>query len=94
MQEGGAPALEDRLREAQERARSVAAQPFEAGPPYMTGAAESLNALALAEFLLDWYIEIGDRAKAEPEAERSRSFAAQLIVCMRAIRSFRRASPA
>jgi rubrerythrin len=89
MPEANSVPLQNLMREADERARSLSARPVEVGAPYAIGPIEGLDVLVLAEYLLDWYIEIGDRAKTEAESERSRSFAAQLVVCMRTIRSLR-----
>lgn len=77
--------------EANLRARSLGAQFMGKSLP----SAESLpmaadQARPLSEFLLDCYLDLGERAVTGEDAERARSFAAQLINCVRALGYFKR----
>ena len=87
----GTMALRDHLRQTRERAESVALQPFNIGPPYTVDSMKIIEALPLSEYLLDWYLDIGDRAKNEQDAGRARLFAAQLVACLRTLRSLKEA---
>jgi rubrerythrin len=81
--------LRDHLREAHARGESIALHPFNIRPPYKIDPAQIVEALPLSEYLLDWYLDIGDRAKNEQDAGRARLFAAQLLACLRTLRSLR-----
>jgi hypothetical protein len=90
MGEGGANAVAQFLREADERAEQIVTRDFKAGPPYRIGSIERLGALALAEYLLDWYIKIGDEARTEIDAASARLFAGQMVNCIRVARGVAR----
>lgn len=87
----GATTLRDHLREAHARGESVALHPFNMRPPYKIDPTKIVEALPLNEYLLDWYLDIGDRAKNEEDAGRARLFAAQLVACLRTLRSLKEA---
>lgn len=44
------------------------------------------SALLLCEHLLDCYLDLGDISRTEPDADRARRFAAQLIACIQTLR--------
>lgn len=87
----GATILRDHLREAHARGESIALHPFNIRPPYKIDPTRIIEALPLSEYLLDWYLDIGDRAKNEEDAGRGRLFAAQLVACLRTLRGLREA---
>jgi rubrerythrin len=91
--EGGDHAVGECLEQSRERMRRAAMKEPKVAPPYRIGAVEAIEPLALAEYLLDWYIEIGDKTGSEQEAEQARAHAAQMIACLRAIRASRASSP-
>ena len=88
----GTPADDLRGHAAQARARggAIAQNPFHIDPsrsPKAPTETAAGKALPLSEFLLDCYFDIADHATSEQDAERARVFAAQLIACIRTVRS-------
>ena len=70
------------------RARSMVDRPFGTAPlPDSPPRTAVERALPLCEFLLDCYLDIGDRAMDEQDADRARTFAEQIIHCLKALRS-------
>lgn len=75
--------------EARRRAQSIATQPFDVIPqPNTVSQATFDQARPLSEYLIDRYLDAGGRARREEEADRAMSFAAELIACLRVVRSF------
>jgi rubrerythrin len=73
--------------EADLRAEALAAQAFGTTPnPGRPPQAGLENALPICEFLVDCYLDLGDRSISEQDADRARSFAAQIIHCLRLVR--------
>lgn len=84
--------LSDELRghadEARARMASIIQGPFEfRSTRRINFPAAADRALPLSEFLLDRYLDIADHATSEHDADRARRFAAQLIPCLRTVRS-------
>jgi rubrerythrin len=74
--------------EAWARSESIAQNPFDIGSSRRLKTPRTADkALPLSELLLDYYLDIGDHTTSEPDADRTRGFAAQLIPCLRAVRS-------
>ena len=72
---------------ARTRMESIVEHPFELGSMLKQGDKAIIEtALPLGEYLLDCYLELGDHSKNEQDADRARSFAAQLISCIRSLR--------
>jgi rubrerythrin len=72
---------------ARARMQSLSERPFEPGTRITPGSEQASNkALPVAEMLLDCYLDLGEHAKGEPDANRARRFAAQLIACIRTVR--------
>ena len=72
---------------ARARVESIVDRPFELGSQLKAGSKTvTEKALPLSEHLLDCYLDLGDHARTEQDADRARSFAAQLIACIRTIR--------
>lgn len=70
------------------RMESIREQPFSRSVTRKISAqAATGKALPLCEHLLDCYLDLGDQSKTEHDADRARSFAAQLIACIRTVRS-------
>lgn len=81
-------ALRGHSAAARERMESLIDRPFEPSARIKTGSkTTSKKALPMSELLLDCYLDLGDHAKSEPDADRARSFAEQLIACIRTVRS-------
>ena len=80
--------LQSLSEEALERADSLARKPF-ATVPHTERVPQGAvaNALALSEFLADCYLDLADRENDEEDTQRARTFAAQMIYCIRALRS-------
>lgn len=73
--------------DARLRAKSLDAQPLVLALPSPERFPATVSqARPLSEFLLDVYLDHGERTVTGEEAERARSFAAQLIACVRALR--------
>jgi rubrerythrin len=73
--------------EARARMESIIAHPFDVSPVCRVSSQATVdNALPLSEYLLDRYLDSGDHAKSEQDADRARNFAAQLIGCIRTVR--------
>lgn len=84
--------LSDELRghadEARARRASIVQGPIELGSARrMIFPAAIDRASPLSEFLLDRYLDIADHATSEDDAHRAHGFAAQLIACLRTVRS-------
>jgi rubrerythrin len=74
---------------ARARMGSSIDRPFELGSSLKIGDNATIGkALPLGEHLLDCYLDLGDHAKSEHDANRARRFAGQLIACIRTVRSF------
>lgn len=77
--------------DARARTESIANRPFEIGPKGgMNIPAAVDRALPLSELLLDCYLDIADHAAVEHDADRARTFAAQIIASIRTIRDVSR----
>lgn len=80
-------ALRSHSLAARTRVQSLLETPFEPGARITPGSEQASNkALPVAEMLLDCYLDLGEHAKGEPDANRARRFAAQLIACIRTVR--------
>jgi len=72
---------------ARTRMTSLGEHPFELESMLSQGGrAITESALPLSEYLLECYLELGDHSKNEQDTGRARSFAAQLISCIRSLR--------
>ncbi len=79
--------IQDLAQQADLRAEAIAAHPFGTTPRGVKVPQAAVEeALPLCEFLADCYLDLGDRASAEEDADRARSYAAQVIHCLRALR--------
>jgi len=88
--EEAADILREFSNKARKRAQSIATQPFDVVPqPGTFSQATFDQARPLSEYLLDCYLDAGDRALRGEEADRAMSFAAELIACLRVVRGFR-----
>ncbi len=80
--------LQKYAEEARARMGMIANRPFEIGPTRgMKFPAGGDKALPLSELLLDRYLDISDNAASEHDADRARTFAAQIIASIRTVRS-------
>ncbi|MBD9523941.1 ferritin family protein [Ensifer sp. ENS02] len=84
---GGRDDLLARSNEADLRSKTMLEHPFltTSRPERATQKAVE-SALPLCEFLAECYLDIGDRAANEEDADRAREFASQVIHCLRALR--------
>ena len=71
------------------RAESMTGRSFHPSAVRKTRVQESIIArpLPLCEHLLDCYLDLGEHSRTEHDADRARSFAAELIACIRTVRS-------
>jgi rubrerythrin len=80
--------LRSLVDQSNHRAKSLGEAPFESAPNMSRSSQAALeSALPLCELLVDSYLSIGDIAGNDQDGERARAFAAQLIHCLRALRS-------
>lgn len=81
-------ALRSHSQAARARIESMIDRSFESGSQIKIGSDTAIEKpLPLSEQLLDCYLDLGDHARSEQDAGRARSFAAQLISCIRTVRS-------
>ncbi|MGF6177159.1 hypothetical protein [Ensifer sp. 4252] len=84
---GGLQALSN---EADLRSESMREHPLLTTPRPAKATQKAVeSALPLCEFLANCYLDIGDRAANEEDADRAREFASQVIHCLRALRGRR-----
>ena len=84
----GSAELQSLAQQSNDRGKSLGDAPFESAP-FTSKSSRSVleSALPLCELLVDCYLAIGDVARNDREAERARTFAAQVIHCLRALRT-------
>lgn len=79
--------LAGHARAARARLESIAARSFgQRVTRKISQQGNSGKALPLCEHLLDCYLDLGDQSKTELDAGRARTFAAELIACIRTVR--------
>lgn len=84
---GASAGLLDLSNEADLRSKSMREHPFLTSPRPEKATQKAVeSALPLCEFLADCYLDIGDRATNEEDADRAREFASQIIHSLRALR--------
>lgn len=79
--------LRGHAREARARMDSIMRSPLVASPLRPISFHASGRVAPMSEHLLDCYLDIGDHATSEHDAGRARAFAAQLIACLRTVKS-------